>query len=344
MNSLELRKYRNKIQEILYELEEDIIKIDSNKKRILYITPHLSTGGMPQYLLKKIETFNDVADIYCVLWNDYAKIYDVQKKQISKILGDKLIILGEDKGEIINIIENKIIPDIIHFDDIPERFISNDINEYLYREDRPYFICETPHSSTTNHTEKIFLPDRFIMVNEWMVDHYKEIDTEFEILEYYLDPVEEFDKQEYKDKLGFTPNKKHIINVGLFTPGKNQAEVIEYARSFIGEPVEFHFLGNQASNFREYWEPLLEKLPDNCNIWGEVDNTEDFYKAADLFLFTSKFELAPIVIKESIAHRLPILLNNLPSYSDAYMANEYVEYLVDNKEINIEKIKKIIGL
>ena len=26
-------------------------------KKVLYITPHLSTGGLPQYLLKKIETF-----------------------------------------------------------------------------------------------------------------------------------------------------------------------------------------------------------------------------------------------------------------------------------------------
>lgn len=344
MSSLELRKYRDKIRGLLNELNEDILKIDSNRKRIVYITPHLSTGGMPQYLLKKIEVFNDIADIYCILWSDNAQIYDVQKKQISRILGEKLIILGDEKEEIIDIIENQICPDIIHFEDIPERFVYNDIMEYLYRKNRPYFICETPHSSTTNPQEKIYLPDRFIMVNKWMVEHYKEIDSEFEILEYYLEPVEKFDKDEYRAKLGLSEDKKHIINVGLFTPGKNQAEAIEYAKSFIGEPVEFHFLGNQAPNFKEYWEPLLEKIPDNCNIWGEVDNVDDFYRAADLFLFTSKHELAPIVIRESIAYRLPILMNHLPSYMDDYSNNEYVNYLTENKEDNIEKIKRIIKL
>ena len=38
--------------------------------KILYITPHLSTGGTPQYLLKKIELLHDDNDIYVIEYND----------------------------------------------------------------------------------------------------------------------------------------------------------------------------------------------------------------------------------------------------------------------------------
>ena len=35
-----------------------------DKKVILFIAPHLSTGGMPQYLYKQIECLVDVFDVY----------------------------------------------------------------------------------------------------------------------------------------------------------------------------------------------------------------------------------------------------------------------------------------
>jgi hypothetical protein len=38
--------------------------------RILFIAPHLSTGGCPQYLLKKIVELNDSNEVYCVEYTD----------------------------------------------------------------------------------------------------------------------------------------------------------------------------------------------------------------------------------------------------------------------------------
>ena len=68
------------------------------------------------------------------------------------------------------------------------------------------------------------------------------------------------------------------------TKEKNQAENNEYARLFTG--VQFHFVGNQAENFKDYWEPLVSNIPDNCIIWGERPDVEKFYSCMDLFLFT----------------------------------------------------------
>jgi len=84
--------------------------------KILYITPHLSTGGAPQYLLKKIQELKDVCDIYCVEYTNLSNDYIVQKNQIKEILGNKLITLGDDKTQILPIID-RISPDIIHFEE-----------------------------------------------------------------------------------------------------------------------------------------------------------------------------------------------------------------------------------
>jgi glycosyltransferase involved in cell wall biosynthesis len=53
-------------------------------------------------------------------------------------------------------------------------------------------------------------------------------------------------------------------------------------------PVQFHIVGNMADNFKWYWEPLVQNLPPNVTIWGERSDVDNFYQAADLFLFCSK--------------------------------------------------------
>ena len=50
------------------------------KEKILIIVPHLSTGGMPQYLLKKILAFQNQFEIFVVEYNNFGK-FDVQKKK-----------------------------------------------------------------------------------------------------------------------------------------------------------------------------------------------------------------------------------------------------------------------
>ena len=56
------------------------------KEKILIIVPHLSTGGMPQYLLKKILAFQNQFEIFVVEYNNFGK-FDVQKKKIIEALG-----------------------------------------------------------------------------------------------------------------------------------------------------------------------------------------------------------------------------------------------------------------
>ena len=58
------------------------------KKKILVVSPHLSTGGAPQVTLNKIQLINDEYEIKCVEYAFVAWSYVVQRTQIQNLLGN----------------------------------------------------------------------------------------------------------------------------------------------------------------------------------------------------------------------------------------------------------------
>jgi glycosyltransferase involved in cell wall biosynthesis len=312
-----------------------------NRRKILYVSPHFSTGGLPQYLLKKIEALSESAEIYCVEYNFYGDAYVVQRNKVISILGERFIPLGDDKKRLIEIV-NQIKPNVVHFEELPETFVDNEVLKNIYRMDRDYVICETCHSSQFDPSIKTYKPDKFVMVSKWIDEKFKVLGVPSEILEY---PIEnkKSDKKGSQEYLGLDPEKKHVINVGLFTPGKNQGELIKYAGLLENFPIEFHFIGNQAGNFSDYWKPLMENLPKNCKVWGERNDVDVFYQASDLFVFTSTVELNPLCIKEALSWKTPVLFRNLPTYSNSYNSNDSAYYMTEDDQKNIYKILEILG-
>jgi glycosyltransferase involved in cell wall biosynthesis len=339
----DVRKKKYEIYRSLHRVEEEIREITNGKKRILCLTPHLSTGGMPQYLLKKIESFNDIAEVYCIQYRNDAEVYNVQRNKIRDLLGERFFCLDDDDQDLINLIE-EICPDVIHVEDFVEFFLPENVIQKIYDPARPYFIVETCHGSHYTIHNKTWIPDKFVMVNQFMVDRFKGNGIPVDLLEYPIEKKDRPDRNQSLLDLGLDPEKKHVINVGLFTPGKNQVELVEYARNLERYPIQFHFIGNTAPNFQEYWEPLLENCPQNCKIWGERHDVDSFYRCADLFVFTSKLELNPIVIKESLSWNLPILMRRLDTYLDGYDKESLVHYLVENPKDNINSIKKLLNV
>ena len=311
-------------------------------KKIIYITPHLSTGGLPQYLYKKIEAFNKVAEVYCVEYSFHGDAYVVQRNKIAELLGDRFVPLHNDKNKIFELLEN-VKPDVIHFEELCESFVDSEILNKIYSNDRKYFICETCHGSNIPITAKLYKPDKFIMVSEWIDNKFKPLGVPSDILEY---PIEDLTplKEHHMNLLGLHPDFKHVVNIGLFTSGKNQKEVVEYAKKTEHLPIMYHFVGNTADNFKDYWEPILADLPSNCRIWGERNDVDSFYQAADLFLFTSIFELNPLSIKEALSWKLPCMFRKLDTYMSTYDGFPNVHYLGDDRESNISKMIKILGV
>lgn len=316
--------------------------------KIVYISPHLSTGGCPQFLLKKIQVLHKDHEIHCIEYADHGR-FTVQKNQIKEILGNRLYRVNDRREEIIEIVE-KVQPDVVHLEEMPEYFMDKSIALKLYRKDRAYKIIETSHDSSFDPRNKAFFPDRFMFVSKYQQENMKVLGIPSEVCEYPIGIVPRKKREDALGVLGLDPSKKHVVHVGLFTPRKNQAEIIEYAKSLINHPIQFHFVGNQADNFRFYWEPLMKTFPTNCKWWDERKDVDNFYQAADLFLFPSKDgngdkETSPLVIREAISYNIPSLIYNSPVYMGMYDKYDNIKYLAYNDhEGNCEKVLKMLNI
>jgi autotransporter strand-loop-strand O-heptosyltransferase len=323
------------------------------KTKLLFLAPHLSSGGMPSFLLKRIQLLNDLFDIYVVEYECLSDIYIVHRKQIQEIVGNKFYTLDNNKLELINII-NKHKIDIVHLEHEAEGFDMNMIS-LLYSNDRKYKIVETCHNIIFKAKDKIFIPDAFALCTPHHIETFKDIDTYKKVIQYPIENnVCNFNKKtESIEALGLNENRIKVLNVGLWTKGKNQGEAIEIARKY--PEIDFHFVGNQAINFAEYWKPLMENLPENVKVWGERDDVNIFMEACDVFMFNSTFECNPLVLKEAIGYQMPIFAHNLPQYCGMY--DDYInpiesfgtespkDYFVsDEKEIFTKESKAFYNL
>lgn len=317
-------------------------------KKLLIITPHLSTGGLPQVTANKIDLLKDTYDILCVEYSDIAPIFRIQKDRIINSIGkDKLIILRENKNELIDII-NTFNPDYVSMEEIPEYFMDDNITSFVYNKDRNYILYETTHDSSFPVEQKRWFPDKFIFVSAFNAFRYSMYDIPYEIVEYPVD-IKEKRTKEMRQKLGFNPDWKHVVNVGLFTPRKNQKYLFEIAEYLKDYKIKFHFLGNQAGNFQDYWQPLMDNKPENCVIWGEKDNVYDYLEASDVFFFASKGdrnnkELNPIAIKEALEYEMPMMMFNLDVYCGKYDDFENITFLSGNLQEDSKKLLQIFNM
>lgn len=303
----------------------------------------MSTGGCPQVVAKKVELLKDFYNIVVVEWECIAWSYVVQRNKVINMLGEQFVSLSENKEyDLFNLIDD-YQPEYIFIEELSETFIPTHILKRLYSKDRNYKIFETTHSSHSRPENKKFLPDKFIFVSPFSATSFKDIGVPFDIIEYPIDKKVP-NKKESQDALMLDPTYKHIVNIGLFTPGKNQGYAFEIARLLQGHKIIFHFVGNQASNFENYWKPIMESKPNNCVVWGEREDVDTFLQASDIHLFTSNMELNPLSIKESLEYKIPTFIFNLHTYMNKYNGVENIIFLTGDKYKDANLVLEKLGL
>ena len=341
------------------------------KLKLMYVVPHLSTGGMPQFVLKRIESlleYKNEIEVFLVEYSQFSDTYIVQRNKIIELLDvGHFFSLGwftepEKKYQLIDIIkENKI--DIVHIEEIPEGFesfnkIPLDILNQLYDNNRTWKIVESCHNIWFDgNSNKKLHPDYYSFVTPYhLTSQFNKLNTPKKVWEY---PIEDkvsdilkeysiYDKSHKvptlkkiieRENLQISMTKTHILNVGLWTEGKNQKEGIEVARLLENThpDLHFHFIGNQASNFENYWGPIMNNLPKNVTVWGEREDVETFMKACDVLMFNSTWECNPLVVREAINYGMKIMTRNLPQYMGMFD-----EYITPIKSNNYEDIKNTL--
>ena len=349
-------KNPQKMREIVKE-----IKRNQNKTlKILYLAPHLSTGGMPSYLYKRIESITNhypEIELYVVEFCLYATTYVVQRNKIKNIIPeDRFWTLNdldnhseENSMKLIEIIKQNSI-DIVHIDEIPEGFdsfnkISKNVLNALFDNSRSWRIVETCHNIWFDPKNISFIPDGFAFCTPYHDEvQFKDVKTIKQVFEFPIENKSKtaFEKMKSQQKLGLDIDKLHVLNVGLWTEGKNQGEGVEVARLLeTSNPhIQFHFVGNQASNFEKYWGPIMKNLPSNVKVWGERDDIDEFMSASDILMFNSTWECNPIVLREAASYGLKILARNLPQYFDMF-----TPFITPIESSDVHKIKdQLIGL
>jgi hypothetical protein len=312
-------------------------------KTLLILTPHMSTGGCPQVVAKKVELLKDFYNVIVVEWEMIAWSYVVQRNRVINMIGNKFISLSENKEyDLFNIIEDHKV-DCIMIEEFSETFIPTHIMKRLYSKDREYKIFETTHSSHTQPSWKKFLPDKFIFVSPHSLDVFKDMGVPMDLIEYPIDKKTP-NKEYNQNLLGLDPEYKHVLNIGLFTWGKNQGYAFEVARLLQDYKIKFHFVGNQASNFVDYWGPIMETKPDNCVVWGERNDVDTFIQASDVHLFSSIMELNPLSIKESLEYEKPTMIFNLSTYKGKYDTEKNINFLTGDVNTDSHNLLKILGI
>lgn len=311
-------------------------------KKLLIITPHLSTGGAPQVTANKVILLKDSIDILLVEYNFLSSSYVVQRNIIKDLVNFKS--LGKNKSLELRQIIDDFKPDVVSMEEFPEMFMDEATSEWLYRIDRAYTIIETTHDSSFSPLNKKYMPDKFVFVSPYNVLKYTHLNIPYEVIEYPIDKKE----QNKTNKLGFQ-DYKHVVIIGLFTPRKNQKYAFELCEKTSEYKIKYHFIGNTADNFKGYWQPLLDAKPKDCIIWGERSDISEFLNEADLFLFPSKGdmnnkELNPIVIKEALEYdSLPKLMYNLDVYLNRYEGLHNMNYLTGDLDTDAKKIIELLN-
>lgn len=330
-------------------------------KKVLIITPHLSTGGCPQYLLEfLINHLKNFKDCIVVEHSNFSNEFVIQKNKIKDLIGeDKLITLGNygekdpiftlKRKQLINIVE-EFNPDIIWMNEFPEAYDyqlpPNEVMDFLYRKEREYKIVETTHYNAFNFENKRFVPDEFMFCSEIHIEKSKNINIPKYIWEVPINKKERPNRREKLKSLGLDPNTVHILNVGLFHNNKNQKFIFGLAKKL--PDIQFHFIGNTCFlSDCGIGEDI--NLP-NCKIWGERSDVDKFMSCMDVYLFPSKKELNPLTVKEALSWGMDVVVNRDKNYTYQYedLENFYIldeiviEDFISKKINNMENNKFLL--
>ena len=326
--------------------------------KLLIITPHLSTGGSPQYLLEYLVRHkNKYSQIKVIEFTNFSNDFIIQKNKIKNFLGEENVIyLGDfwandetfynDKQKIKDIIIN-YDPDIVWFNEFPEcfeyRLPPENILKFIYNKRRTYKIIETTHNNSFDFNNKKYIPDEFLFCSDLHLQKSNNINIPKSVWEVPIEFVKNKPNRETTlKKLGLDPSYLHVLNVGIFNDNKNQKYIFDLASELIEHKIMFHFIGNTC--FIENCKISNEQLKqNNCRIWGERGDVDIFMSCMDIFLFPSYKELNPLSVKEALSWRMNVICKYCENYTNKYINLDNFNILenLDIKRYLIDKINII---
>ncbi len=148
---------------------------------------------------------------------------------------------------------------------------------------------------------------------------------------------------EFREKFGYNSLDKVIMGVGLYIERKGILDFVELAKRC--PEYKFIWFGYSplAASPRKIAEAVNTKL-DNLTFAGYVEPEvlRGAYSGCDLYLFPTFEETEGIPVLEACAARIPVLIRDIPVFSDWLEDGVNVYKAKDTNEFDI-KIRKILN-
>ena len=132
-------------------------------------------------------------------------------------------------------------------------------------------------------------------------------------IKHYI-PTQKENKKKLKEELGLNPNKITYISVGSLIDRKDPVTLIKgFEMAKIGENAELIMLGDGY-----LFDECNQHSSDLIKLKGQVENVNEYLKAADVFVSTSKSEGLPNAVLEAMGAGLPLLISNIEPHKEIF--------------------------
>ena len=192
--------------------------------------------------------------------------------------------------------------------------------------------------------------DRAIACSESLSKIYKEkLNMNFDFIRNGVD-VDQYtvatadEKKKIREKLGLPSDAFIFVYTGQFIERKNIPFLLENYVKAIGAEGHAYFLllggGTEL-------EPLKEKYKGykRIDFRGNVSNVNEYLKACDVYVSTSKSEGLPNGVLEAMATGVPVVLSDIDQHKEIYEVDDGIGYLYrqgDGADL-IGKLKLMYG-
>lgn len=160
-----------------------------------------------------------------------------------------------------------------------------------------------------------------------------------DVEKFYPNPC---DRDKKRQELGINSDDIVLLSVGELNENKNHRLIIEllpYLKNNI-----FYVICGKGPLMEEYIN-LANKLgiQKRLKLMGYVNDTPNYYRIADLFVFPSKREGLPVSIMEAMASGLPIIATDIRGSRDLLGDSSNVLFsLDDDRDYIIKSINKLL--
>ena len=272
---------------------------------------------------KLLQSYLDIGDV--LLYSEIAQLSDTQKvEQLAEFCGgypDLIYGNSVGSGSVYHWIQSLGVPILTHFRELDtsiEKYAAEWISDILKYTDG--YIANSD-AVRMNLIEKYGVDENYCHTAYTFIDQAG------------IEPLNEIEKKEARNKLGLTKDQTVIFGCGIGMPFRKGADLFfEIAQNLLNRGEKnFHFywigdfLDNESDPNHGIWKDYLEKytaldLSKKVTLLGIVDNPLDYLNCGDIFLLTSREEAIGRVVLEAAECRLPILC-----FADAGGAPEFVQ-------------------